>query len=210
MKKKLSIILSLIALVGVIVLAVVMACLNVSLADVSLDTFIGVMVTMIGILVTFAVGWQIINALEIKSKLAEIEKIKADVQSQQIQIQKATARSEYDCALNRSYTYYKLEEFVKAFATMLEAIHYYLLLDEYTDLDVLLKNLKAFAMGAYNQHCHEADHQLIVEMDTLIHESPKYPLIREKYEEAVKEYNKWLRVIVKDKKQDEETSKHNR
>ena len=69
MKKTLSIILSLVALVGVVVLAVVMACLNVSLSNVSLDTFIGVMVTMIGILVTFAVGWQIINALEIKSKL---------------------------------------------------------------------------------------------------------------------------------------------
>ena len=75
MKKNLSIILSLIALIGVVVLAVVIACLNVSLANVSLDTFIGVMVTMIGILVTFAVGWQIINALEIMSKLAEIEKI---------------------------------------------------------------------------------------------------------------------------------------
>ena len=57
MKKNLSIILSLVALVGVVVLAVVMVCLNVSLANVSLDTFIGVMVTMIGILVTFAVGW---------------------------------------------------------------------------------------------------------------------------------------------------------
>lgn len=76
MKKNLSIILSLLALVGVVVLAVVMVCLNVSLSNVSLDTFIGVMVTMIGILVTFAVGWQIINALEIKNKLAEIEKLK--------------------------------------------------------------------------------------------------------------------------------------
>ena len=60
MKKNLSIILSLVALVGVVVLAVVMVCLNVSLANVSLDTFIGVMVTMIGILVTFAVGWQVL------------------------------------------------------------------------------------------------------------------------------------------------------
>jgi hypothetical protein len=53
MKKNLSIIFSLIALVGVVVLAVVMACLNVSLSNVSLDTFIGVMVTMMGILVRF-------------------------------------------------------------------------------------------------------------------------------------------------------------
>ena len=69
MKKNLSIILSLLALVGVVVLAVVMTCLNVSLSNVSLDTFIGVMVTMIGILVTFAVGWQIINALASTLKL---------------------------------------------------------------------------------------------------------------------------------------------
>jgi flagellar motility protein MotE (MotC chaperone) len=62
------------------------------------------MVTMIGILVTFAVGWQIINALEIKSKLAEIEKIKADVNTQQSNINKIAARIAYDAAVNRGYT----------------------------------------------------------------------------------------------------------
>ena len=108
MKKNISIILSLTAIVGVIVLAAVMVCLNLSLSNISLDTFIGVMVTMIGILVTFAVGWQIINALEIKSKLSEIEKIKTDVTEQKQSIDKIAARIAYDAAVNRSYTLHKM------------------------------------------------------------------------------------------------------
>lgn len=82
MKKNLSLILSLLALVGVVVLAVLWWCRSVSLTDVSLDTFIGVMVGMVGILVTFAIGWQIINALEIKSKLADIERLKTEIDAQ--------------------------------------------------------------------------------------------------------------------------------
>ena len=62
---------------------------------------------MIGILVTFAVGWQIINALEIKNKLAEIEKLKVEINSQREKIEKISARSRYDIALNRSYMLYK-------------------------------------------------------------------------------------------------------
>jgi uncharacterized Tic20 family protein len=56
MKKNLNIILSLTALVGVVILVAVWSCQSMSLTAVSLDTFIGVMVTMIGILVTFAVS----------------------------------------------------------------------------------------------------------------------------------------------------------
>lgn len=76
MKRDISIILSLIALVGVIILAMLWCCRSMSLSAVSLDTFIGVMAATIGLLVTFAIGWQVINALDIKNKLAEIEKLK--------------------------------------------------------------------------------------------------------------------------------------
>lgn len=108
MKKNLKIIFLLLAVVGILVIALLLIFCNVSLADVSLDTFIGVMVTMVGILVTFAVGWQIINALEIKNKLAEMEKLKVEINSQREKIEKISARSRYDIALNRSYTLYKM------------------------------------------------------------------------------------------------------
>ena len=97
----------------------------------SLDTFIGVMVTMVGILVTFAVGWQIINALEIKNKLAEMEKLKMEINSQREKIERISARSRYDVAFNRSYTLHKIGEHIKAFVSTLEAIQYCLQIDEF-------------------------------------------------------------------------------
>ena len=200
MKIKLSIILSLVALVGVVVLAVVMACLNISLANVSLDTFIGVMVTMIGILVTFAVGWQIINALEIKSKLAEIEKIKADVNTQQSNINKIAARIAYDAAVNRGYTLQKQDEYHRAFAAIQEAIKNCLFIDEYEDLDMLLKALLSCAANSYNVRRYESDCDYIAKLDSEIRGTPKFPLIKDRYEEAVKEYNRWGTFLSKMKK----------
>ena len=200
MKNNLSIILSLVALIGVVVLAVVIACLNISLANVSLDTFIGVMVTMIGILVTFAVGWQIINALEIKSKLAEIEKIKADVNTQQSNINKIAARIAYDAAVNRGYTLQKQDEYHRAFAAIQEAIKNCLFIDEYEDLDMLLKALLSCAANSYNVHRYESDCDYITKLDSEIRETPKFPLIKDRYEEALKEYNRWRHIPIKDEK----------
>lgn len=203
MKKNLSIILSLMALAGVVILAVLWWCRSVSLTAVSLDTFIGVMVGMVGmvgILVTFAVGWQIINALEIKSKLAEIERLKTEINEQHSQIEQIAARSAYDAAVNRSYTLHKIGEYIKAFASTLEAIQYCLQIDEYEDLDILLHNLKANATGSHNLFCHESDNELIVKADAAVRQSPKYAMIKDRYEDAVREYTKFPKHVIKDKK----------
>lgn len=200
MKKNLSIILSLMALAGVVILAVLWWCRSVSLTAVSLDTFIGVMVGMVGILVTFAVGWQIINALEIKGKLAEIERLKTEINEQHSQIEQIAARSAYDAAVNRSYTLHKIGEYIKAFASTLEAIQHCLQIDEYEDLDILLHNLKANATGSHNLFCHESDNELIVKADAAVRQSPKYAMIKDRYEDAVREYTKFPKHVIKDKK----------
>lgn len=82
-KESLSILLSLIALVGVVSVWGLWVCNTISLSVLSLDSFIGVMVALLGVLVTFAIGWQIVNALEIKAKLKEIEIIKMSLSKQQ-------------------------------------------------------------------------------------------------------------------------------
>lgn len=165
----------------------------------SLDTFIGVMVTMIGILVTFAIGWQIVNALEIKSKLTEIERLKTEINEQHTRIEKIAARSAYDAAVNRSYTLHKIGEYIKAFASTLEAIQHCLQIDEYEDLDILLHNLKANATGTHNLFIYESDNELIVKADTAIRQSPKYDLIKERYEDAIREYKMFPKQVINDK-----------
>ena len=95
MKKDIGFILSVVAIVGVVAIGILLACCNFSLQAVSLDTFIDVMATMISLLVTFAIGWQVINALDIKNKLAEIEKLKGETAAQRTEIDKLIARSKF-------------------------------------------------------------------------------------------------------------------
>lgn len=208
MKKNLSIILSLTAIVGIVILAILWCCRSMSLTAVSLDTFIGVMAAMIGLLVTFAIGWQIINALDIKSKLAEIEKLKGEITEQRTEINKLIARSKFDSNVNQSYTMHKLDWHHKAFACTLEAIKYGLALDDvYEELDVLLANLKVFAVNSQREHCYQSERDMMVAADEAIRKSPKFALIKDKYTDAISEYNKFFSPVFPDPKDEKKADK---
>lgn len=209
MKKNLSIILSLTAIVGIVILAILWCCRSMSLTAVSLDTFIGVMAAMIGLLVTFAIGWQIINALDIKSKLAEIEKLKGEITEQRTEINKLIARSKFDSNVNQSYTMHKLGWHHKAFACTLEAIKYGLVLDDaYEELDVLLANLKVFAVNSQREHCYQSERDMMVAADEAIRKSPKFALIKDKYTDALSEYNKFFSLVFPDLKDEKKADKN--
>lgn len=74
MEKK-SFILSIIALaVSIVTLAVIFIRVTPN-SVIDLGTFIGVMTALIGISITFLVGYQIYNAIEIRQKLAEVDQL---------------------------------------------------------------------------------------------------------------------------------------
>ena len=65
--------LSVVALILVAIMFVLWCCNAGGFSAVSLDTFVGVIVALLAIIVTFVLGWQIYNAMELKEKLAKIE-----------------------------------------------------------------------------------------------------------------------------------------
>ena len=73
MKTKLSIILSIISIVGVLLICGLWLFGAMKLSVVSLDTFIGVIVALLAIIFTIIIGWQIINAIEIRNWMSQIE-----------------------------------------------------------------------------------------------------------------------------------------
>ena len=92
----LSLWLSVISLVGVVAFAVLWICNVRPQTVVSLDSFVGVATGLIGIMVTFAIGWQIVNAMELKSKIAELEQQKSQIDKlrQQVESQAAVSKAE--------------------------------------------------------------------------------------------------------------------
>ena len=73
MKTKLSIILSIISIVGVLSICGLWLFGTMKLSVVSLDTFIGVTVALLAIIFTIIIGWQIINTIEIRNWMSQIE-----------------------------------------------------------------------------------------------------------------------------------------
>ena len=69
MKEKLSIILSTLSLIGVLFIWGLWLCESLEFSVVSLDSFVGVIVALLAIVVTVAIGYQIINAIEVKDEI---------------------------------------------------------------------------------------------------------------------------------------------
>ena len=70
---RLSLILSVISIVGVFSLWALWITGVFKLSVVSLDSFVGIIVALLAIIVTVVIGWQIINTIEIREKISELE-----------------------------------------------------------------------------------------------------------------------------------------
>ena len=79
MKTKISIILSTISILGVLSVWGLWILGSMKLSVVSLDTFIGVIVALLAIVFTVVIGLQIVNAIEMREKMSELEKRQMEI-----------------------------------------------------------------------------------------------------------------------------------
>ena len=200
MKKNISIILSLLALAIASVLAVLLICRNVTLSSISLDTFVGVMVAMIGILVTFAVGWQIINALEIKGKLAEIEKLKADINDQREQMHELAESTKHDSMLVRAQAFYRDGDFINATICSMDSLLHCLPLKVPSNIHLVLHTTEAFMMGI-NKLATVEEKNEILRLDEAIRSADNYIFISENYDHIWRKFIEEKGFYLRDRKE---------
>lgn len=122
-KENKSIIFSSIALFGVLLLGGLWLCGTWHPSVVTLDTFIGVIATLIGIMVTFAIGWQIFNAMELRSKISELEEGKRQVEILQQQVNNQTSVLRIEVAHVRGIIAIEKEQYLIAFLYYHTAIY---------------------------------------------------------------------------------------
>lgn len=200
MKKNISIILSILALAIASVLAVLLVCRNVTLSSISLDTFVGVMVAMIGILVTFAVGWQIINALEIKGKLAEIEKLKADINDQREQMHELAESTKHDSMLVRAQAFYRDGDFINATICSMDSLLHCLPLKVPSNIHLVLHTTEAFMMGI-NKFATIEEKNEILRLDGAIRSADNYIFISENYDHIWRKFIGEKGFYLRDRKE---------
>lgn len=200
MRKNLNIIISIIALVIAVGVAVLAACKNITLSSISLDTFVGVMVAMIGILVTFAVGWQIINALEIKGKLAEIEKLKSDINEQREQMYELAESTKHDSMLVRAQAFYRDGDFINATICSMDSLLHCLPLKVPSNIHLVLHTTEAFMMGI-NKFATIEEKNEILRLDEAIRSADNYIFISENYDHIWRKFIGEKGFYLRDRKE---------
>ena len=105
-----------IALMLVIVLMILWACNVGGFTVVSLDSFVGVIVALLAILITFVVGWQIHNTMELKEKIKKIKSLEDYINNSHKLYVQISHNNQVGISLNSAILWEAKNEYAAAFA----------------------------------------------------------------------------------------------
>lgn len=168
------------------------------IAVVTLDTFIGIIVALLAVIVTIAIGWQIFNIYEVRSQLGKIQQLKTELDKQQDAFEEMSISSAHLHAISLSYIAISQKEYCEAFRYLVEALYLSLKHPSMPNLESILLTMeedciKNIAVGAivksdFYDTTTFKDHQL--------RELRTFNCIKRRYEKIYNEYIK--KVCVDD------------
>jgi len=162
---------------------------------VSLDSFVGVIVALLAIVVTLVVGWQIYNALELKAKIEELNNLKEklNIQEKKIAEQSNYANHLVFAALADVELYNK--QYLKTFSYSMISLEETLLLDSPKNVEAILERLE-ISISNMQQGILYNDMKNFHERDNNIRNTQQYYMIKNRYEKI---YNDFISKVKDDK-----------
>lgn len=162
---------------------------------VELDTFVGVIVALLAIIVTIAIGWQIYAAMDLKSNIAkldsriqEVESLKEQFGQQQRTIDQLTLKTRHTISYTWGKSCVKEEDWFHAFRFLLASLDASLQLDSPMNISMIFKYLKIVAKNIKpHTKCSKKRHQEVVQADKSIRSLHNFAIIEDEYLEL---YNK--------------------
>lgn len=168
----------------------VLWCCNVGgFTVVSLDSFVGVIVALLAIVVTLTVGWQIYNSIELKQKIAELEVLKDILQRQEKTIEQQTCKSNHLISFILGYEATKENSYLEAFRYLMSSLRYTMQLDEPLNVKHLFQSLEKIVINIKEGTIYEHERLKDVrDYHDSIQASSNYSLIRYQYEQIYKTF----------------------
>ena len=169
---------------------VVLWCCNVGgFTVVSLDSFVGVIVALLAIVVTLAVGWQIYNSIEIKSKIEELSSLKEKINIKERTIKQQTRKSQHLTSLIFGFEVYKKKKYIEAFRYYMASLRCSMLLDKPINVEHLLNDLETVTSNIEESTiCVIERLNEIKEYDKAIRKSYSYDIIKSRYERIYNDF----------------------
>ena len=180
---------------AVSVTLLVLWCCNVGgFTVVSLDSFVGVIVALLAIVVTLAVGWQINNSIEIKDKIEKLSSLDGKMNIQEQTIKNNMNISQHLIYMMFGYEEYKNEKYSGAFRFFIKSLMFTMVSNEPKRNDGLLKILEKCAKEIKENSTYPSDkmNDILLSND-IIRASSNYNQIKTQYEKIYTTFESKLR-----------------
>ncbi|MBQ6275353.1 MAG: hypothetical protein IJK62_01445 [Bacteroidales bacterium] len=162
---------------------------------VSLDSFVGVIVALLAIVVTLVLGWQIYNSIEIKDKLKKVDDIESKAKEQDKEIRQNLNWSQHLIFIGLAEIEINKQNYTLAFSYLMESLEYSLSSDNIKNhkqllskMEIIIESIKENTPCAYMKKINNSD--------TKIKASQLYKNIKPRYEKI---YNDFISKVKDDK-----------
>lgn len=178
-----------IALLLSITMFVLWCCNSGGFKAVNLDSFVGVIVALLAIIVTIVLGWQIYNAIDLRQKIKELDIIKIQFNNQQNKIEELSIQTIHRLNLTWGDISTSQREYQTAFRYYIIALNHSLLLNEPLNIDVIQSAMSFVASQLQKGNkLDEKSYLDVLNTDKAIKRLTKYQLIKNWYEPLYKKF----------------------
>lgn len=182
---------SILSLMLALVIIVLWSCNAGGFSAVSIDTFVGVIVALLAIIVTVAIGWQIYAAMDLRSNIAKLDERVKEVEMLRKRMEEQEKNMWQCYHESQHYNHIALGEIYQASQMYEESFRFYLKALEHDLQSAKPLNLKPIMIGM--RHCSKSITEnitlqvkvrdYIMETDAKIRELPLFYMIQDDYEE---------------------------
>ena len=162
------------------------------IAVVTLDTFIGIIVALLAVIVTIAIGWQIWAAMDLKSnitkldaRIKEVENIRGQFKKQEENMKQLHYEAQHFSHIAIAETYKSRKLFIAAFRFYMSALKCGLKLTQPINLQPMINSMIECANSITGaQEVKERMRDDILINDESIRKSPLFKVVQDDYEKA--------------------------
>ena len=182
---------SILSLMLALVIIVLWSCNAGGFSAVSIDTFVGVIVALLAIIVTVAIGWQIYAAMDLRSNIAKLDERVKEVEMLRKRMEEQEKNMWQCYHESQHYNHIALGEIYQASQMYEESFRFYLKALEHDLQSAKPLNLKPILIGmrlcsksiTENITLQVKVRDYIMETDAKIRELPLFYMIQDDYEE---------------------------
>ena len=162
---------------------------------VTADSFIGACVALLGVIVTVAVGWQIYNAIEVKEKIEEIDRLQQKQDGQEHRMEQMYYNTSRVVGYAMAAIAENRHDNANAMRWLLSSFKFSLLQDVPQDINDMLSDMQDFVKAMPdNALISKSGLTEIVDYDKEIRSNPLYKIFANKYEPILEEFAKKIKV----------------